>query len=154
MVNENSSCFSSLRVAGNRLRGQLGQEINPSNPIFSQSYRQPLRPLLHHLNTIKASEGIILRFSRVSLEICTGPSETETESSWRSLLEPVTIETPIYPPLEAFPVEISGLSSDWFHFLADAVGSSSLSSKSTLIMSTSQGRNVLKLILLISHLCV
>lgn len=155
VVNENGSCYCSLKLSGMRLDRQITTEIDPNDQIFRQSYRQPLKSLLHHLNNLRIPdrEGLILQFSRYSLEIRTAETESfegsdTLQSTWRSLLEPITIENPVYPPLQSFPVSICGLSPDWFHFLLDAAGSNNLLTKSTLILHCQAGNNNgLKLIL-------
>lgn len=137
MVNENRSCYSSLKLQGIRLTRQLSSEIDPSSAIFSQSYQQPLKALLFHLQCLQSIETLLLEFTQDSLHFGTEPAEGSS-SSWRSLLQPVVIENPIFPPVQQFPVCISGFSGEWFHFLLECVSSAGLLSKSTLIMKVAQ----------------
>lgn len=136
MVNENGSCYSSLKLQSFYLNRQISTEVDAFDPIFSQSYRQPLKSFLFHLQSLNTSEKILLEFTRVTLhfgsEVCEG-----LKGSWRSLLQPIPIENPIYSPVDNFPVCIGGFTSEWFNFLLEGVSSSSLLSKSTLILKAS-----------------
>lgn len=136
VVNENGSCFASLKLQSFYLNRELSTEIDPNDPIFSQSYRQPIKSLLFHLQALITSEKILFEFTRFSLhfgsQVCEG-----LKGTWRSVLQPVAIENPIYPPLDNFPVCIGGFTSDWFNYLLDGVSSSGLLSKSTLILKAS-----------------
>lgn len=136
MINENGSCYSSLKLQAIYLNRQLSAEIDPLDPIFAQSYRQPLKALLFHLQSLKTAEKILLEFTQFTLhfgsELCDG-----LKGSWRSSLQPVPIENPIYPPLSNFPVCIGGFTAEWFNFLLEGVSSTGLLSKSTLILKAS-----------------
>lgn len=136
VVNENGSCFASLKLQSFYLNRELSPEIDPNDPIFSQSYRQPIKSLLFHLQALITSEKILFEFTRFSLhfgsQVCEG-----LKGTWRSVLQPVPIENPIYPPLDNFPVCIGGFTSDWFNYLLEGVSSSGLLSKSTLILKAS-----------------
>jgi len=136
VVNENGSCFASLKLQPFYLNRQLSTDINPLDPIFSQSYRQPLKSLLFHLQSLDTSEKILLEFTRFSLhfgsQVCEG-----LKGAWRSVLQPVPIESPIYPHVDNFPICIGGFTAEWFNFLLDGVNSAGLLSKSTLILKAS-----------------
>lgn len=138
VVNENRSCFSSLKLQGIRLTKQLSSEIDPSSLIFSQAYQQPLKALLFHLQHLDNEiDNLMLEFTQDSLHFGTEFGEGNS-SSWRSLLQPISIENPIYPPVQQFPISISGFSAEWFHFLLDGISSAGLLSKSTLILKVTQ----------------
>ena len=137
MVNENRSCYSSLKLQAIRLNRQLSSEIDPTSIVFSQSYQQPLKALLFHLQRLQSIETLLLEFTQDSLHFGTEPVEGSS-SSWRSLLHPVSIENPVFPPVQQFPVCISGFSGEWFHCLLEGATSSSLLNKSTLVMKATQ----------------
>ena len=140
MVNENKSCFSGLRLPALRLSKQISADSsnNPFDPIFNQAYPQPLKAFLHHLQRLQAGvDLLLLEFTGHSLKIGSEPCEGST-CTWRSNFEPVPIENPIHPPLELFPICIAGFSGEWFHFLLEAVGSTGIVSKSTLIFRCDQ----------------
>lgn len=135
-VNENGSCFVSLKLQSFYLNREISTEIDPFDPIFTQSYRQPLKSLLFHLQALVTAEKILLEFTRFSLHIGSQVSEG-LKGTWRSDLQPVPIENPIYPPVDNFPVCIGGFTTEWFNFLLEGVSSSGLLTKSTLILKAS-----------------
>lgn len=137
VVNENRSCFSSLKLQAIRLTRQLSSEIDPSSVVFSQAYQQPLKALLFHLQRLQSIETLLLEFTQDSLHFGTEPAEGSS-TSWRSHLHPVVIENPIFPPLQQFPVSISGFSGEWFHCLLEGVSSTGLLNKSTLVLRVAQ----------------
>ena len=145
VVNENQSCYASLKLQASRLHRQLSPEIDPTSSVFTQSYLQPLKPLLFHLQRL-SSDLVLMEFTVVSVHFGSVPC-AGIQGSWRSLLGPVPIENPIYPPIDSFPIFISGFSYHNFDALVDGVSSSGLLSKSTLILSVSRSPPTLKLVL-------
>jgi hypothetical protein len=137
VVNENSSCYSSLCLHASRLQNQIPTNHDANDSIFLQAYRQPLKPFLHFLlRSASATSPLVLEFTPFSLsfrmELCEG-----LQAVWQSVLTPGPIQNPIYGPLQAFPASISGFSVDWFHYLMEGVSNSTLLTKSTLILKVS-----------------
>ena len=146
VVNENGSCYSSLKLHASRLIRQLSSDIDPSSVVFSQAYPQPLKSFLYHLEHLRpSSELLLLEFTPFTMNLGSEPCEG-VKGSWRSTFPPIPIENPIYPPLETFPICISGFSVEWFHFLVEGVSPTGLLTKSTLILKASPTAG-LKLIL-------
>lgn len=143
-MNENQSCFASFKIQASALHRQAS-DFDPFDPIFTFNFRQPLKSLIFHLQGVsKTTQQILLEFTHSTVHFIHFYEGFDLDDgfkgSWRGLLPPVPIENPIFPSLESFPIRISGFSPDWFNFLLEAVGASSL--KSTLILKTSTSTGI------------